>query len=260
VKSGTKFPLRRRPNKKVSVEQWSHLRRIKLADLTTTPILPEELDSIIQALYWTISDTTNKCMSFTSLVGSVRDVCVKLRALTSQPTNALDFPPVVRRCRSDTLSLDTTMKIILFPLFLALVAMHASMATPQLRVSKAAEDLALDMSSSSSSSWPEEALDADWSDMKWSASTFPAAVSKLPFHHRAMLSVASRLCFAGLPAGCVCTEDAVRSAIADATSGKLLRPRIRICSGVCKHIYIRALAGASRLYSSHLVSLRGCRH
>jgi hypothetical protein len=141
------------------------------------------------------------------------------------------------------------MKIILFPLFMALVAMHASMATPNLRVSKAAEDLALDMSSSS---WPDTSLDAEWSDVEWSTSSkFPAAASKLPWHHRAMTSVLSRLCFAGLPAGCLCTEDAVRSAIADASSGKLLRPRIRICSGVCKHISLCLLACASQLYSSH---------
>jgi hypothetical protein len=140
------------------------------------------------------------------------------------------------------------MKIILFPLFLALVAMHASMATPQLRVSKAAEDLALD----TSSSWPHaEWSDAEMSDVKWSASSFPTSVSKLPWHHRAMTSVASRLCFAGLPSGCLCTEDAVRSAIADASSGKLLRPRIRICSGVCK-FFTPAFARASRMYSPHV--------
>jgi hypothetical protein len=54
----------------------AHLRRIKHADLTTTPNNPEGLDSIIEALYLIVSDTANKCMSLKSLDASIRDVCV----------------------------------------------------------------------------------------------------------------------------------------------------------------------------------------
>jgi hypothetical protein len=55
--------------------------------------------------------------------------------------------------------------------------------------------------------------------------------SDLPYHHR----VLSIVCKVGIPTFCICSEDALRSAVQKAVKGGLRQTVIRICSGTGKY-------------------------
>lgn len=87
-----------------------------------------------------------------------------------------------------------------------------------------------------------EAVAAATHPEELSLSSSSLSVESHQHHRRAIFSLASRACLAGLPAPCLCTEEGVLAAIASSGGGSanatnkvfLGRPKvIQICSGTC---------------------------